>query len=205
MSLIGHAGPTKRRLTTSPRRQTTRWRADKEPLPCNSTVPEKRTLEVGNAGPAWQPEWPLPENGKHVASQIVKFSRQIQPSSSDRVGAVFRRADTDYVDQLRDEDLAIADLVGPSAFENGIDHFVRQVIGHDRFHFDFGDEIDGVFRSTISLGMPFLPAKASHFRNGHSLNSQFRESLLNGIQLEVSNNRFNFFHRTLRLGQKVQK
>ena len=40
---------------------------------------------------------------------------------SDRVRPMFGRANTNHVDQLRDEDLAIADFIGASIFENRVD------------------------------------------------------------------------------------
>jgi len=41
--------------------------------------------------------------------------------------------------------------------------------------------------------MSLLAAKATHFGHSHAVNSVLRQGVLDVFQLEVANNRFNFF------------
>ncbi len=84
--------------------------------------------------------------------------------------------------------------------ENGLNHLVKQLVGNDNFDLDFGNEVNRVFGSPVAFRVSFLTSEPAHFRDGHSLHVERGEGFFDGIQFEVPNNRFNFFHRTLRLG-----
>ena len=82
----------------------------------------------------------------------------------------------------------------------------------------FGRKSTVILRPTIGLGVPFLTAVATHFRDRDALHADPNEGFLYLVQLVRLDNRFNLFHMVsildrlgrrnansiLRIAQKVQ-
>jgi hypothetical protein len=71
---------------------------------------------------------------------------------------------------------------------------VRLAVAYDEFHFDFREEIHGVFAAAIDFGMAFLPAKAFHFADSHAFDANFAEGVFDLLQFERFYDRFDFLH-----------
>ena len=87
-----------------------------------------------------------------------------------------------FVDS-REEDLSVTDLTGASRRHDSLycslDHLVRQ----NHFELDLGNQVNRVFPSSIELGVAFLPAVASGFKHGHTLDTDLVERVFNRFQL----------------------
>ncbi len=78
--------------------------------------------------------------------------------------------------------------------------FAHPVIGENEFKFHLGQEIHGVFATTVDFRMALLATEAFHFRDGHALDSDFGERLLHILHLEWLNDGFDFFMAAIASG-----
>src|SRR5205085_632899 len=100
-----------------------------------------------------------------------------------------------HVAQVRDKNLAVANLAGLSGPHDRIDDEREVRVGANDIHLHLGNEIDGILRAAIHLGMSLLAAKAADFRDGHPMNAALSESIFYIFELEMPNDRFDFLHR----------
>ena len=56
----------------------------------------------------------------------------------------------------RDEDLAVSDLAGLGGTDDGLDHLVDLIVGHDDLDLHLGQEIDDVFGAALEFGVALL-------------------------------------------------
>src|SRR5205823_15024258 len=76
---------------------------------------------------------------------------------------------------LREENLAIADLSGTRGIHDRIYGPFHHVVSQYHFQFDFGNQIHGVLSSTIKLSMTFLPPVAAGLEHGHPFHTNLVE------------------------------
>jgi hypothetical protein len=117
-----------------------------------------------------------------------------QSTPGDGIGPALTRADADGFDDVAEEDFAITDFTGVCGLDDGVNDGISAAVIDDHFNFDFREEVHGVFTAAVDLSMAFLTAKTFDFHDGHTFHSDFREGLLNILQFEGFNDRFDFFH-----------
>src|ERR1017187_6656029 len=103
-------------------------------------------------------------------------------------------ADADDVLDGGNKNLAVADLSGLGRTENGLERVGQQRIPQHDFDFDLGQEIHRVFAAPVNLRMSFLPAKTLDLADGHAVNADAAQGVLDLVQFERLDDRFNFFH-----------
>lgn len=96
--------------------------------------------------------------------------------------------------QRRYKDLAVSDLASLGGLQNRIHNFFDVVFRADNFHFDLGDEIDGIFRTAVHFRVTFLASKTADLGDGHSVDTALRKRIFYVFQFEVTNDGFDFFH-----------
>src|SRR6202000_3294311 len=89
---------------------------------------------------------------------------------------------------------AVADLPGLGGFDDGGHRCVQSTVGHYKFDFDFRQKIHRVLAAAIDFRMAFLAAETLHFRDGHAFRADLGQRVLNFLQLEWFNDRFDFLH-----------
>src|ERR1700691_2598151 len=103
-------------------------------------------------------------------------------------------ADADGFIDGGDEDLAVANLSRPGGGAERSDNLLGARVRHEHFELHFRKQIDFIFRPAIGLGVAFLAAVATHFRDRDALHADANESFLYLVQLVRLYNRFNLFH-----------
>lgn len=93
-----------------------------------------------------------------------------------------------------DEYLALTDPAGFGLLLNQLHHLRHPVVLHDHLDLDFGNEVDLVLRPAIDLAVAPLSSEPLDLGHGEAFYAQTRETLLQIIQLEGFDDRFNFFH-----------
>src|ERR1700693_927034 len=106
----------------------------------------------------------------------------------------FAGADADHALDLRDEDLAVADLAGLGGLEDRLDHLLGQVAAHGDLDARLGDKVDHVLGAAIQLGMSALPPKALHFRDRHARHADVRKRGAYVVELEWLDDGGDQFH-----------
>src|SRR6202035_842356 len=81
----------------------------------------------------------------------------------------FTGANAHRLAQLRNEDLAVANLTRARRLNDGFYHSIDLLVVHRQFKFHFWQEVDHVFRSSIKLSVAFLPPKAFDLCHGNAL------------------------------------
>lgn len=114
--------------------------------------------------------------------------------SSHRIGTGFAGADADYLAQVSHKNFAITHLSGLGFFHDCLDDFPQFIFWNNDFHFNFRNEVDGIFIAPIHLGVPLLATEPFDFRNRHAFDTTFGERVFDFIEFEVTNNRFDFLH-----------
>src|SRR6478609_3718475 len=109
----------------------------------------------------------------------------------------FAGADTDDAIDLRDEDLAVADLAGLCGLHDRFDDLIDQVAADSDFDAGFRNKIHDILRATIELGMTALTTEALHFRHGHAGDTNFRQRSTNVVKFERLDDCSNQFHARL--------
>lgn len=116
--------------------------------------------------------------------------------SIDRDGrrSSFARADTDGFLDIGNENLSITDFTGVRALDDGCGHSVSLRVINDDLDLHLWQEINGVLRTAIDFGVPFLAAKALDFGDCHALHTHLGEGFFDFLKLEWFDDRFDFFH-----------
>jgi len=104
-----------------------------------------------------------------MASTTNSFLTMILPL--ERCCAGLAGADTDDLSKIKDEDLSVSDLIRFGRFFDCLNDPIEQIVLNCGLDFHFGQKVDLVFRTTIQLGVPFLPTEALHFRGGNALHA----------------------------------
>src|SRR2546422_478571 len=77
---------------------------------------------------------------------------------------------------------------------------VHERVRHDQLDLDLGQKVDRVLGTAVELGVALLPSEAAHLRHGHPDDAQLRQRLLDVVELERLDDRFDLLHRDLRDG-----
>jgi hypothetical protein len=96
--------------------------------------------------------------------------------------------------EIENENLAVADLFGSARALNRLDDLGKQVVGDRDFDLDLGNKAHGVLIAAIDLGLALLPAEATNFADGHTLDTEAGERIPNFIELERLYHCHNVFH-----------
>src|SRR5271163_123781 len=96
---------------------------------------------------------------------------------SKRVLSAVAVPDTDGILDGRDEYLAVANFSGPGGVGERRDNLFRARIRHEDLDLYLRQEIDFVLHPAIHLGVAFLTAVATHFRDRDALHSQADQGL----------------------------
>src|SRR3546814_6355211 len=94
-----------------------------------------------------------------------------------RVRTGFTGTDTINLLEIKDENLAIADLAGSGRLLDRFDDLIQHVILDGNFELDLGQEIDDILGTAVELGVTFLTSKTLHFGNRDPLHANGGESL----------------------------
>jgi hypothetical protein len=92
------------------------------------------------------------------------------------------------------KDLAVPDLSGFGRFDDCLNRAFGLVIRDNHLDFKLGQEVHGVLTAPVYLGMSFLAAEAFDFGHRHAGNTDVSQSILNLLQFEWLNDRFDFLH-----------
>src|SRR3990172_7097371 len=101
------------------------------------------------------------------------------------------RADPDDFLDVGDEDLPVADLPGAGGGQDPLDHRGDGVGGNGQIDLHLRDELDGIFRAPVDLGVPLLTAEALDLRDGHA---GLLERVFHLVELERLDDRLDLFH-----------
>ena len=122
-------------------------------------------------------------------------SAKPDPAPLDGVVTFFAGANTYGFRQFRYKNLAVAHLARSSLVNDCIHDLVQSFVVADNLDLDFGYKIDRVFRASVHFGVTFLSAVTFDLRDRHAYYPNFIQGGLNVFQLEMTNYRFDFFHR----------
>jgi len=96
---------------------------------------------------------------------------------------------------LRDQDFALATGAGLGSLGDDFHCLLQDFVRHDQIKFDHRQKVHGVFLGAIGFFMPVLAAKSFHFTDGHVINANILQGILDFIQFGKLNNGFDLFHR----------
>ena len=117
--------------------------------------------------------------------------------------AAFAGPNADDFGQIGDKNLAIADVSGSGNFSDFLNGLPRVVIADDEFELHFRQEVYGILSTSIDFFVPSLTTEAANFGNGHPLNADLVETILHFFQFVVSDDGFDFFHRKVPSGDRI--
>src|SRR5438093_3692644 len=111
----------------------------------------------------------------------------------------FARADPHRFVQVGDKDLSVSDAAGLGRPDDRLDHLVRQLVYDDDLDLSLRHKLDGVFGSPVGLLVSLLAAEPADFRDGHAIDSQFGQGVLDLFQFDRLDNCFYFLHERILL------
>ena len=92
------------------------------------------------------------------------------------------------------ENLAVADAAGLRRLADRLDGAVEVLVGDDDLDLHLGQEVDDIFGAAIKLGMALLAAETLGLGHRDALYAGLLQRLLDLIELEGLDDRFDFFH-----------
>src|SRR5262245_5974224 len=92
------------------------------------------------------------------------------------------------------ENLSVADVAGLGSSDDDIGDLARQVVGHYHLDFYLRQEVHRVLAASVKLGVALLPPEPAHLGHRHADDADAGERLLDVVQLERLDDRFDFFH-----------
>src|SRR6266404_8492852 len=128
-----------------------------------------------------------------ISFRACHFSRQL--SRLEGALVALARPDPDRRFHGHDEDLAVADVAGLRGRRHHVGHLLDEVVRHDDLDLDLREEVHRVLAAAIQLGVSFLAAEAAHLGHGHADHADAGERLLDVVQLERLDDRFDLLHR----------
>src|ERR1700693_181664 len=93
-----------------------------------------------------------------------------------------------------DKNLAVPDFAGARAGHHGADHFVGAGCRNHHLHLHFGQQIHLVFHAAVDLFVTFLAAVPPYFGDGHPVDADGLQRLLDVFQFVGLDDCFDFFH-----------
>src|SRR5947209_5461948 len=115
---------------------------------------------------------------------------------SDGVGSGFSRPDAHDVEDVGDEDLAVADAACAGGCGDGFEGAGELVVGDDHLDLDLGKEVHDVLGAAVELGLALLAPVALGLDDSHALHAQLLQGLLHLVELERLDDGFDLFHRS---------
>src|SRR6266851_1974563 len=106
----------------------------------------------------------------------------------------FAGANAHRLAQLRNEDLAVANLPRARRFNDGFYHSINLFVIHCQLKFHFWQKVDDIFRSSIELSVAFLPAKAFDLCHGNALYPHVGQGRADIVKLERFDDGDDHFH-----------
>ena len=103
-------------------------------------------------------------------------------------------ADAEDVEDVEDGDLAVADFAGVGYVGDGLDDGVQEAVGNEDLDFGLRKEVHGVFAATVDFRVAALSAESFDFSDGHSMNADFTECVLNVVEFMWLDDGFDLFH-----------
>src|SRR5260370_2018691 len=131
----------------------------------------------------------MPDEATRAANKRRRFIVRSSFESYDatmlqRARTGFTGANAHRLAQLRDEDLAVADLPRARRFNDGFHHSIDLFIIHCQLKFHFWQKVDDVFCSSIELSVAFLTAKAFDLCHGNALYPHIRQGGADIVKFE---------------------
>src|SRR3954468_20548169 len=111
--------------------------------------------------------------------------------------------DPDQLVDRRRPDLAVTDLAGCRGLHDDVDDVGGVVVGNDDIETHLGDEVDGVLRAPVDLGVPFLPAVAVDLRHGQAVHPEGLQRRLHVVELERLDDRGDESHAPTSVASSV--
>src|SRR5215472_10176538 len=99
---------------------------------------------------------------------------------------------TDDICNVINKYFAVAYLSGFGGAGQRRKNFIETVGRHDDFDLHLGQEIDVVFLAAVGFFVTLLPPMAAHFADGHAVNPDTSQRVLNRIELKRLYDRFDF-------------
>ena len=99
-------------------------------------------------------------------------------------------ADADSFVNVAYEDFAVADAAGAGGTEDGLNHFVLELVANHDFQLGFRDEVNGVFAAAVELGVAFLAAVSAGLEDGDAFNAGLNERGFDIVKFERLDNGF---------------
>src|SRR5262245_8376781 len=104
------------------------------------------------------------------------------------------RADPNGLVDRQHEHLTVADGSRLGGADDRRADLVDEVVGDDDLDLDLGQEVDGVLRAAIQLGVALLAPEAPHLGDGHPDDADLGERLLHVVELEGLDDRLDLLH-----------
>src|SRR5271166_969250 len=113
-----------------------------------------------------------PGSARAVPRIVSASHRRTAPLQGGVVGLA--RADAQHPQDVRDKDLAVADLAGFGSAHNGFQHLIHEFVLDGNLDARLRDEVDDVFGPAVQFGMAALAAEALDLGDSHARNPDFR-------------------------------
>ena len=87
-----------------------------------------------------------------------------------------------------DPDLAVTDASGLAGLDDHLDDVIHVGVIQENLEPNLGDQVDGVLRASVDLGVALLPAVAAGLADGHAMDPEGLQSRPHVVQLERLDN-----------------
>src|SRR3954465_3928533 len=162
----------------------------------NTRAALPRTHAVSPASIGTRGSYQRHRSGRERATRQVAASRPLRPWLRSRPAPAPPcallpapppappRAPSDQLVHRSRPDLAVADLPGGRSFGDDLHHVVGVVIRDDDVETDLRNEVDGVLRAPVDLGVTLLAAVAADLADGEALHAEALQCTLHVVELE---------------------
>jgi hypothetical protein len=89
----------------------------------------------------------------------------------------FAGANSQYLLEARDKDLAIPDFAGLRSLDYRFDDALDEIVRYGNLNLRFWKEINNILRTAVQLGVAALAAETFHFTDRHSLYTDVAEGI----------------------------
>src|SRR5580692_24439 len=104
-------------------------------------------------------------------------------------------ADANDLINAREKNLAVTDVAGASSHGNCLHNFLNHRISDHQLDLDLGNKIDGVFPSSVKLGVPLLSSMPPSLKHSHAFDANLVQRTFYAFQLGDLDDCFDFGHR----------
>src|SRR5450755_4303 len=129
---------------------------------------------------------PLDAAGRELRSaKLNRFFRALTGANADG-----------FVDRAH-EDLAVTDATGLGALLDRVDHLMHHLIGDDDLELHLGHEVHDISGTAVNFLFATGAPEALDLSHSHALDTDFRQGILDLVQLERLDNRLDLLHLAL--------